>query len=226
MTQRSIENTIGYSGGRIDIGITKVIGDACLTRARSLLYAEYKNAKTQVPIDYLWMIDADISWDPDTLERLIARDKPLVGAAYSFRERDAEAARVTASRFRPDREVDETGLIEIDGINGGCMLIKDELLTAMEAAYPELAFVTNPPRMLPTYGFWNFAITPYPPWIQEMHPELEGANEFVSEDWAFTHRARDIGATPWVDVSIGLGHWDGNKVYRLPTFLKEESKEA
>jgi len=226
MTQKSIENTIAHSGERIDFGLTRIVGDACLTRARSLLYAEYKNAKKEADIDFLWMVDADVSWEPDALERLIERDEALIGAAYSFRERDAEKARITASRFRPDRILHPDGLVEVDGINGGFMLIKDTLLSEMEAAYPELAFMTNPPRMLPTFGFWNFAITPYPEWIQEMHPELEGQNEFVSEDWAFTHRARAIGAVPWIDVSVNLGHWDGNKVFRLPSFKPEETKEV
>jgi hypothetical protein len=218
MTQRSIEGTIGHSRERVQLGISQILGDACLTRARSLLYAEYRLAREQNGgLDYLWMVDADVSWPPDTLERLIAHDKPLVGAAYAFRERDAEKRRVSATRFRPDREPDaDTGLVEVDGINGGCMLIRDDLLQEMEAAYPELAFMTNPPRMLRTYGFWNFSVTPYPEWIGHIHPELEGENEFVSEDWAFSHRARAVmGATPLIDLTIHLGHWDGSKVYQF-----------
>jgi hypothetical protein len=213
-TRKSIAATIHRYRNEIRIGIATVTGVACIEQARGHLYGQYRE---QGRADYLWMIDSDVSWEPDTLGRLMDRDLPLVGAAYCLKQDDAEENLRSAARFRPDRLIDATGLVEAEYLNGGFMLLRDDLLRRMEQTFPDLAYKVNPPsEMVKTFGFWHPCLVPYPPWIGEMHPELAGEMESLSEDWAFCHRARKAGFIPWNDCSVQVGHWAGNRVYQLP----------
>lgn len=216
-TRRSIKETVSRYRDDVQIGIATVIGVACIEQARGYLYGQYKATGRA---DYLWMVDADVSWDPDALGVLMDRDLPLVGAAYCLKQEGAEKGRRSAARFRPNQTIDDSGLTEAEYLNGGFMFIRGDLLQMMEGAYPELAYMTNPPQPpCPTYGFWHPMIVPYPPWVLEMHPELgEGAQESISEDWAFCHRARGVGAAVINDCSIDVGHWAGGRCYRLPSW--------
>ncbi|KKM80817.1 hypothetical protein LCGC14_1335930, partial [marine sediment metagenome] len=42
-------------------------------------------------------------------------------------------------------------------------------------------------------------------------------DEYVSEDWAFDQRARELGYSIWADPTIKLGHM-GNYVYTLKDY--------
>lgn len=214
-TRRSISDTMQRWKSDIRFGIAQVRECACLEQARGGLYGQYRGTGRA---DYLWMIDGDVSWQPEALGQLLDRDLPLVGAAYPIKEEGVEESKRSATRFRPDREIDETGLVEAEYLNGGFMLIKDELLRAMDEFYPELRYVMNPPsEPYETYGLWHPTIVPYPPWVLEMHPELgDGAHESISEDWAFCYRARELGAKSMNDCNVQLGHWEGKKQYQLP----------
>lgn len=73
-------------------------------------------------------LDADVSWEPDTLVALCQIDKDLVGGVYPYRrESDEETMPV---RHLPEVKV-EGDLIEVEGLPTGFMKIKRGLLERM-----------------------------------------------------------------------------------------------
>lgn len=77
----------------------------------------------------LVFIDADVSWEPDTLVQLCRIERDLVGGIYPYRrESDEETMPV---RHLPTITVDEDGLIEVEGLPTGFMKIKRHLIERM-----------------------------------------------------------------------------------------------
>jgi len=67
---------------------------------------------------YIFWADDDMIYEPDTIERLRAHDKDIVGAKYPNRRGDGEVVEYG----------DETGdLIRVKALGGGCVLTKAEV---------------------------------------------------------------------------------------------------
>lgn len=77
----------------------------------------------------LVFLDADVSWEPDTLVALCRIDRDLVGGVYPYRrEGDGETMPL---RHLPTIEADEDGLIEVEGLPTGFMKIKRVVIETM-----------------------------------------------------------------------------------------------
>lgn len=92
-----------------------------LTDARSSLPANARNqcveAAQAVKADWLLMIDADMRFPYDTLVRLMAHEKDVVGGVYVRR---GTTDQIIGTPLVPD---DVTGLTEMQQIGTGCILI-------------------------------------------------------------------------------------------------------
>ena len=53
--------------------------ESLITRGRNTIVAKFLNDKS---FTHLLFIDADISWHPTTIQKLVASDKDIVGACY------------------------------------------------------------------------------------------------------------------------------------------------
>lgn len=83
----------------------------------------------------LIFLDADVSWDPQSLVQLCAYDVDVVGGVYPYRrESGAEEmpVRMKAGCFVPD----ERGLMEVEGLPTGFLRIRRTVLEQMAAASP------------------------------------------------------------------------------------------
>lgn len=79
----------------------------------------------------LVFLDADVSWEPQTLVALCQIDRDLVGGVYPYRrESDEETMPV---RHLPTIAADTDGLIEVEGLPTGFMRIKRVVLETMAA---------------------------------------------------------------------------------------------
>lgn len=137
--------------------------------------------------EYLWMVDSDMTFEPDVLDRLleVARqeDLPIVGALCFGLNDDQEMFPVL---FRlhdgKPRRVDnypKDTLIECSATGAACLLIRRDVLEKMELEYP----------------------APYH-WFEE---SSDGEAE-VGEDVKFCLKARELGFPIFVDSSISVGH--------------------
>lgn len=186
-------------------------GDALVSRARATLAAAFMDAPEAT---HLLFIDADISFEPEQVKRLLDFDKDFVAAAYPMKLIDWASL--------PQRCVDGEGLetaglsyvgglckdaeARRDGafataryVGGGFQLIRRSVFEKMFAAYPELRFAATHVYPAPPSASANL----YALFEPLIDPE-DGS--YVSEDYAFCRRWRALGGEIWLDMESRLTH--------------------
>ena len=94
--------------------------------------------------DYLWAIDSDISFPPNTLINLLSHDCDIVSAVYRQRIPGNKIVELFRSNLQGGvsnidwAELEGRGLVEVDACGFGCVLIKTEVLSAV--GYPQFCY--------------------------------------------------------------------------------------
>jgi hypothetical protein len=131
--------------------------------------------------DYLFAVDSDIAFVPDTLVKMLNHNVDIVSGIYIQRipgmhtieiMRKNEHGGVTHVNWN---DIRGQGLVEIHGCGFGCVLVKAEVFRAI----------------------------PYPHFLY--HSALDHKNT-LSEDVHFCNQARDRGFKLWADTSIICDH--------------------
>lgn len=76
---------------------------------------------------HLFCIDDDMIYAPDTLERLLAYDKDIVGAKYHVRSDIKDGNGDVIGYLDEENDKNRTDLFECEALGGGCVLIKTEV---------------------------------------------------------------------------------------------------
>ena len=131
--------------------------------------------------DYLFAVDSDIAFAPDTLIKMLSHDKDIVSGVYIQRIPGTHTIEIMRKNAQGGvahvdwNEIKGKGLVPIDGCGFGCVLVKGEVFRAI----------------------------PYPHFLY--HSAIDHANT-LSEDVHFCNQARDRGFTLWADTSITCEH--------------------
>ena len=128
--------------------------------------------------DYLFSVDHDITFPPDTLKKLLAHDQDLVSGVYRQRlePQMLEIYEPFGGRMSTeDLYAKNWKLIGIGGCGFGCVLVKKEVLAGV--GYPQF----------------------------EYHPALDH-NNTISEDTDFCKKAMNKGFKLWCDPTVLCGH--------------------
>jgi len=140
--------------------------------------------------DYLFSVDHDITFPPDTLKKLLAHDKDLVSGVYRQRlePQMLEIYEPFGTRMSTeDLYAKDWNLVGIGGCGFGCVLVKKEVLAGV--GYPQF----------------------------EYHPALDHSNT-ISEDTDFCKKAISKGFRLWCDPSIRCGHIGSTTMHvQVPT---------
>ena len=191
--------------------------DALISRARSTLVAAFLD---EARATHLFFVDADISFEPQQVERLLRFDKGFTGALYPLKSIDwdlipqrcvngGESIRQSALSYvgtfcnAAERKQEKEFATAIYA-GGGFQLIRRSALERMVAAYPETHF--NRVHGLPMSG--------------SRCDEVQSSNLFalfdciidretgtyLSEDYSFCLRWRKIGGEIWLDTASKLTH--------------------
>jgi hypothetical protein len=196
---------------RVGINVNLVGGDALITRARNGVVAEFLH---QPDTTHLLFVDADISFEPEQIMKLLAFDKDVVAAMYPAKNFDwANVSR----RVQNGEPIDKAGMVYVaehcvgdqlksqgdfvtaEYAGTGCLLIKRHVFERMIAAYPETKYTTV--HGFPTdqntndkyYALFDCIIDPQ-------------TGHYLSEDYAFCKRWRKLGGEIWIDVKSKLTH--------------------
>lgn len=192
------------------------ITDSLINRARNNMVAKFM-ANEQ--FTHMMFIDADISWEPDSIIKMLWHNQDVMTAAYPIKKIEwdkvvenvnnnipADKLQENSMRFVVNAAKDEfnktlnvvNGAVEIFDAGTGFMLIKRETILKLIEAYPELKYSDdtgslNDEEKAWTYAFFNSYIDPH-------------LNRFLSEDYGFCRYWQKIGGKIWVDPLIHLGH--------------------
>ena len=201
-----------------DVAVLMLGNDALITRGRAAIVAKLLDNPDAT---HLLFIDADISFTPAQVIRMLKFDRDFIGAVYPAKVIDWQGV---AQRFHPQGEtLAEAGLIyvgepcqgaalkTVDGFatgiyaGTGFQLIKRQVFERMIAAYPELKFNSVhsfPPQKSSDhlYALFDCQIDP-------------DTGAYLSEDFAFCRRWRALGGEIWLDLQASLIH-SGSYAYR------------
>lgn len=184
--------------------------ESLVQRARNAAAAECMAG----PYTHLMFIDADVEFRPDDVFRLVDHGVDVVAGAYPVKRLDTDPERVSRAAARPGPitehltdfpfnldpeeaaagvEMTEAGLLSVSEAPTGFMLIRRRVLEALRDARPESAYE----------GGWAI----FEPFIDPK------SRQYLSEDYAFCRRWKQLGGKVWVDLGVKLGH-HGQMVYR------------
>jgi hypothetical protein len=203
----SLMQYAGESGFSVHIDLLGA--DSLITRARNTLLSRFlaDNSAT-----HFMFIDADIGFDPALVERMLRFDQDIVAGMYPLKTLRWDAP----PRVR-DREAPETATLQYVGklcegneferrgrfatghyCGTGFMLMKRRAIELMIEAYPNSAYDADhiyapTASRQPSYALFECMIDPE-------------TRTYLSEDYAFCQRWRDLGGKIWLDVEGSLTH--------------------
>jgi hypothetical protein len=188
--------------------------ESLITRGRNKMVIRFLEDET---LTHLFWIDSDIAFRPESVCRLLLSDKDVCAAVYpmkafnwptgglpqgmtreEFERRYADFPFNPVQRDRPAREyVDSDGFVEVAEAPNGFMCIKRQVFYAMMKRYPHLNYVPDgPPNHPQAHLHWLFFDCMVDP----------DSGRYLSEDYAFCRRWRDMGGKVWVDADTTLQH--------------------
>lgn len=214
VSQHYMQSVIGLMGAAGPAGFDAILAllghDSLITRSRNTLVGQFLRT---APATHLLFIDADIGFDAEQVRAMLAFDQDFVAGLYPLKVIDwSQAARQRAA----SGEAFETAPFHYVGAlctgadlqrqgrfatgiysGGGFMLLKRKVIERMIEAYPQARYksahaYTNAPAED------NFAL------FDCMIDKDTGA--YVSEDFGFCQKWRDIGGTIWLDTKGQLTH--------------------
>jgi hypothetical protein len=195
-----------------DMATVLLGNDALITRGRSAIVARFLDNSATT---HLLFVDADITFTPDQVTRMLAFDKDFVAGFYPAKVIDWQQL---AERFgKTGERMDEAGLVYVGSLcegdalkfeNGfgtavyagtGFQLIKRSVFERMIKAYPESKYTAlhafpRPSQPSPNlYALFDCMID-------------QDTGVYLSEDYAFCRRWRAIGGEIWLDLNSKLTH--------------------
>ena len=195
-----------------DVAVLMLGNDALITRGRSAIVGKFLDNPSTT---HLLFVDADITFTPEHVARLLAFDKDFVAGLYPAKVIDWNQL---AQRYGKTGEtLDEAGLIYVGDVckgtalkqeNGfatgtyagtGFQLIKRGVFERMIAAHPELKYTSLHAFPRPSapgqnlYALFDCMIDP-------------DTGAYLSEDYAFCRRWRALGGEIWLDLQSKLTH--------------------
>lgn len=127
-------------------------------------------------VTHLMFIDADMTFDPYSIQKLVECDRDIIGADYHEKKFPLTS---TAKILDEKGEVIEKELpkeiCEVDLLPGGFLLIKMSVFKKLKRPYFQA-------------------------------PSGKTYQDFTTEDYWFSRKAKKAGFTLWCDPSLKLGH--------------------
>ncbi len=186
-------------------------GEALITRGRSRLAAQFLSHPQATHILY---IDADIGFRPENVFRLLDADKDVIAAVCPLKKIDWEKVRAAAKagasdlqaagigyvvRFlpTPDKSVEvNDGFARVAYGGTGFLMISRGAMQRIVDAHPELRAKMG-----------DMADNQAPEAVMVFDTMIEpGTGQYLSEDYAFCRRWRDLGGEIWADFEARLTH--------------------
>ena len=202
-------------------------GDALICRSRSIAATSFME---HGKCDYLIFLDSDIVFEPIQLKKLYEDMKSgydIIGGMYPTR-----SGTDNASYFWGGIAPKTMGIQEIQFLSTGFMGITKYALQKIvkEYRYPDgtaLPLLHAGTEGHRSYPFFEAR------WKYNSIPDADGTTHmWLSEDWDFCEKARQVGFKIYADLDIQLGHqgnrivtFDDVKEYRERLALAEKGKK-
>jgi hypothetical protein len=171
-------------------------GEAGINRARSVAVSRWYRETAD---DVFLMVDDDIVWTPEDATRIVKlcrEGHDIIAGAYPVRSgshlaiRSIEADLTLGAGQEP---------VEAQWVSTGFFAVHRRVVAEMIKTLP-LCHVDKESAFWPMF---DFAV---------VDDEMTGGPIYLSEDWYFCNRARELGFKSWIDTRPILGHMAQLKV--------------
>lgn len=162
----------------------------------SLLVAErnrLNKAFLQSDCTHMLCIDSDLGWPPPAVFAMIQHDRDFVGGLYPARAQDKVFLFRAVEKENGEFFADERGLLKMNYIPAGFMLLKRVVIERMTSRFAHKYFEPKAENLKHESGYCLFETEVF-----------EG--EFWGEDYVFCRRAREAGFDIWIDPFIEFDH--------------------
>jgi hypothetical protein len=199
-----------------DVSLTLLGNDSLVTRSRNTLVSMFMDMPQAT---HLLFVDADISFDPQQVTRMLQFGEPVVAGMYPLKVLDWQRAAPSNRSHREEDALhycgqpcsgtareDRDGFVTGDYAGTGFMLIARQVIETMIEAYAELGYsgahtyTEGPQPNSRHYALFDCLIEPE-------------RRVYLSEDYAFCWRWRRLGGKVWLDTVGRLTH-TGNHDFR------------
>ena len=208
--------------------------ESLITRSRNKMLIRFLADES---LTHLFWIDSDIAFKPQSVCRLLLADRDIAAGVYPMKSMNWPAAGLPAGTTRAQFEdryteypfnpighgnekvsayADADDFVEVAEAPTGFMCIKRDVILRMMQHYPELNYVPDgPPNNPEAHLHWLLFDCMVDP----------DSGRYLSEDYAFCHRWRNMGGKVWVDLQCKLVHL-GQHNYRgdLATSLQVQGR--
>jgi NDP-sugar pyrophosphorylase family protein len=196
----------------VRLNLVHMSGCSIITKARNKLVRNFMESDCT---DFLF-VDADVVINTDAVTRLLAlsSDKDVVAGSYPRRSKDAKFFLDFYLDEDGQLEFDDHGLMRVESVSTGFMLIRRHVIEHMIEKHPEWKYQGDGDGET-EHALFDFMI-------------LDG--QYIGEDYAFCLRARQDGFKIYLDPMISLPHIGTEEFTRdfekdvLRPLLKEHAK--
>lgn len=165
-----------------------MVNESLVTRARNNLMAKMM---TNAQATHFMFIDADIRFEPDSILRMIACDKDVIGGLYPKKALPVNYV----INLRPETKI-QGDIFTVDTMGTGFLMFKKHVYEKLIAAHPETKYVDD-------VGLGK----QYEPMMYSIFDcEIDERGHYLSEDWLFCRRWAKLGGEIWAHGKVLLNH--------------------
>jgi len=228
---------------KIPIGLQTIGNESLITRARNQMVFNFMERDY---LTHLMFIDADISFNPSDVFKLILHKKDLVAAAYPMKgiawdrvlgAKTVEQARQNSLDYvinlppeiAESKEVKEKGTVDVKLYNGllevydagtGFMLISRFTIQALIDNYGDEVSYTADQKTRLDDGTIERS-------TNKLHALFDTSidlktDRYLSEDYTFCRRWQSLGGKIWIDPTIVLTHHGSYSYQGYPIFTSNK----
>jgi hypothetical protein len=173
----------------IPFSLDTMVNESLIPRGRNNLVAKFL---ANPAATHLMWVDADIRFDPESILRLVLHNVGVACGLYPMKGIPIKYV----LNIVPDARRNGS-LFEVSTSGTGFMLIKREIIENLCKAMPELKYKDSL-NLGPQYEPHMYAL---------FDTMIDENGHYLSEDWTFCKRVREVLKTPiWVDTEIKLDH--------------------
>ena len=181
-------------------GLLTLANSSLISQGRSRIANFFVN---NTDYEWLFFLDSDIGFDPESVLKLMSLQKSIACAAYPMK---TIPIRYNYTVAQPEQR--QGSLVKIDSMGMGFVLIHRSVFADISKKYgaelkyiPEVNSSNVEPSREEILNSYHYFL------------EMKQNQHYLAEDISFFHRARTVGHTAWLDTSINLSHV-GSHVFR------------
>jgi len=214
---------IGLVGQQANLGATLMMyplfGESLISRARNIAASSVVHDREAT---HLLFIDADVTFRPELVKRLLDLDVDVATAAYPKKALNRLKMQVVHSELSElpenyehlvtdfaseiDTSAEPRDVFETNYAATGMMLVKRRVFVKMAEAFPDIRYVND------VSGYDKFLDKDRTAWDFFYTGINPVTRKYESEDYGFTNRWREMGGKVWVIANETLGH-RGKRTY-------------